>query len=73
MELEDSKIVLKDVIEKLPEHYKELVKLYYYKDFNQREIAKYYNYSPIKVSRELKKAFRLLYRMIADEKAAGEK
>lgn len=73
LELEDSKIVLKDVIEKLPEHYKELVKLYYYKDFNQREIAKYYNYSPIKVSRELKKAFRLLYRMIADEKAAGEK
>lgn len=65
-DLEDSKIILKEVIEKLPDEYKELVNLYYYKDMNQREIAEMLNMTQMKVSRKLKKAFSILYKMIAD-------
>lgn len=66
-ELEDAKIILKDVIEKLPEDYKELVKLYYYKDLSQKEIAQMKNLTQMQISRRFKKAFSLLYKMIADD------
>ncbi len=65
-ELEDSKIVLRDVINKLPEDSQILVKAYYYDDLSQKEIAKKFNLTQMQVSRRLKKAFTLLYRMIAD-------
>ena len=38
-ENEDDKIVLKDVIEKLPDEYRKLVEMYYYDDMNQKDIA----------------------------------
>ena len=50
----------------MPDEYKELVNLYYYKDMNQREIAEMLNMTQMKVSRKLKKAFSILYKMIAD-------
>ncbi len=66
-ELEDSKIILKDVLEKLPEEYKEIVDLYYYKDLNQREIGEKLGMTQMQVSRKLKKAFAIIYKMIADD------
>lgn len=66
-ELEDSKIILKDVLEKLPEEYKEIVNLYYYKDLNQREIGEKLGMTQMQVSRKLKKAFAIIYKMIADD------
>ncbi len=66
-ELEDAKIILKDVIEKLPEDSKTLVKAFYYDDLSQKDIAKKFNLTQMQVSRKLKKAFTLLYRMIADK------
>ena len=65
-ENEDDKIVLKDVIEKLPDEYKELVKMYYYDDMSQKDIAEKLNMTQMRISRKMKKAFSMLYKMIAD-------
>ena len=65
-EIEDTKLILRDVIEKLPNDYREIVKLFYYEDLNQKEISEKLNINPMQVSRKLKKAFSLLYKMIAD-------
>lgn len=66
-DLEDMKIILKDVIEKLPSESKKLVKMYYYEDMSQKEIAQKLNYTQMQISRRMKKAFSLLYHMIADK------
>lgn len=65
-EIEDTKLILRDVIEKLPDEYKDIVKLFYYDDLNQKEISDKLNINQMQVSRKLKKAFSLLYKMIAD-------
>ena len=67
LDLEDMKIILKDVIEKLPPESKKLVKMYYYEDMSQKEIAQKLNYTQMQISRRMKKAFSLLYHMIADK------
>lgn len=66
-EIEDSKIILKEVLEKIPDEYKEIVDLYYYKDLNQREIGERLGMTQMQVSRKLKKAFAIIYKMIADD------
>lgn len=68
-DMEDMKIVLNEVIEKLPEEYKNLVKLFYYEDLSQKEISEKTKLTPMQVSRKLKKSFSMLYRMIADNRA----
>lgn len=65
-DLEDMKIIFREVIEKLPTEYKEAVELYYYKDMSQKEIAEYLNMTQMQVSRKMKKAFSMLYKMLAD-------
>ncbi len=70
-DLEDTKIILRDVIEKLPKDLKQVVELYYYKDMSQKEIADFLNMTQMRVSRRLKKAFSLLYKMIADFSTIG--
>ena len=67
-ELEDARIILRDVIGELPEKYRELVELYYYKDMSQKEIAEHFNMTPMQTSRRLKKAFSILYKMIMEGK-----
>lgn len=65
-DLEDMKIILRDVIEKLPEESKKLVKMYYYEDMSQKEIAEKLDISQMQISRKMKKAFSQLYHMMAD-------
>lgn len=65
-ENEDDKIVLKDVIEKLPDEYRKLVEMYYYDDMNQKDIAEKLGMTQMRISRKMKKAFSMLYKMIAD-------
>lgn len=65
-ENEDDKIVLKDVIEKLPDEYRKLVEMYYYDDMNQKDIAEKLGITQMRISRKMKKAFSMLYKMIAD-------
>ena len=65
-DITDSKILLNEVINKLPEDQKKLVSLYYYKDMNQKEIAKELNLTQMQVSRRMKRAFTRIYKMIAE-------
>ena len=65
-ENEDDKIVLKDVIEKLPDEYRKLVEMYYYDDMNQKDIAEKLGMTQMRISRKMKKAFSMLFKMIAD-------
>lgn len=65
-ENEDDKIVLKDVIEKLPDEYRKLVEMYYYEDMNKKDIAEKLGMTQMRISRKMKKAFSMLYKMIAD-------
>lgn len=65
-DITDSKILLNEVINKLPEEQKKLVSLYYYKDMNQKEIAKELNLTQMQVSRRMKRAFTRIYKMIAE-------
>ena len=66
-EQEDYKIILKDIINQLPEEYKELIELYYYKDMRKKEIAELKKLTQMQVSRKFKKAFSILYKMIAED------
>ena len=65
-EIEDAKLVLKEVIKYLPEECREVIDLYYYKDYNQNDIAAELNLSKMQVHRRLKKSFGILYKMMAD-------
>lgn len=65
-DIEDIKIQLRDFIEMLPDESKKIVKMFYYEDMNQKEIAKELKYSQMQISRRMKKAFSLLYKMLAD-------
>lgn len=65
-DLKDVKIQLQDFIERLPDESKKLVKMFYYEDMSQREIAEKLNISKMQISRKMKKAFSLLYKMLAD-------
>lgn len=66
LDIADTKIVLRDLIEKLPDESKTLIKLFYYDDMNKKEIAEKLNLTQMTVSRKFKKAFSQLYKMIAD-------
>ena len=63
----DEKLILREVIEKLPQELKELVNLYYKEDMSQKQIADHLQLSPMMVSRKLKKAFDILHELITSE------
>ena len=65
-DIEDAKLLLSNIIQKLPDDCRRIVELYYYNDMNQKEIAVELNLTQMSVSRRLKKAFSILYKMIAD-------
>jgi len=69
-EIEDFKIVFRDAISQLPREYRELVELFYYNDLTRTQIGEIYNLTPMQISRKFKKAFSMLYRMIADKSDA---
>ncbi|MBS6603893.1 MAG: sigma-70 family RNA polymerase sigma factor [Brachyspira sp.] len=60
----ENKIMLAETIEKLPPELKEVIKLSFYKDLNQREISEIMNMSQMQVSRRLKKALNKMYELI---------
>ena len=67
-DVEDLKIALNSAINQLPENLKQLILLFYEEDLTQKEIAIRLNISQMQVSRGLKKAFSILYKIIADNK-----
>ena len=40
--------------------------MYYYDDMSQKDIAEKLNMTQMRISRKMKKAFSMLYKMIAD-------
>ena len=62
----DVKIFIKKLINDLPEKEKELIKLYYYDDMPQKEIAKKMQMSQMAVSRRMKKIFAYFYKSLCD-------
>ncbi len=65
-ELADARLIVRNVINKLPDEYKEIIELYYYEDMSQHDIAVKLEMTDMQTSRKLKKAFGMLYEMIAD-------
>ena len=65
-EIEDTKMLLRNLISRLPDEYRSLVELYYHNDLSQKDIAERLDLSPMQVSRKLKKAFGMLYDMITE-------
>ena len=61
-----ARLILELVIARLPKEYRKIIELYYYNDCNQKEIAEKLDLTQMQVSRKIKKAFSLLYEMIAD-------
>ena len=64
--LEDTKLFLRGLIARLPDEYRRIIELYYYRDYNQKDIADTLDMTQMQVSRKLKKAFVLLYELIDD-------
>lgn len=62
----DMKIELDDVIEKLPNDLKKIIKLFYYEDMKQKNIAEEMNMNEMMISRKLKKAYSLMYSYIKE-------
>ncbi len=60
----ENKIMLAETIEKLPKDLKEVIKLSFYEDLNQREISEILHLSQMQVSRRLKKALNKMYELI---------
>lgn len=65
-DLEDTKLILRNVINKLPDDIKSVIELYYYKDMNQKEIAAQMNMTQMQISRRLKKAYALISEILKD-------
>ena len=65
-ELNDSKFILTETINRLPDDCRKIVEMYYYESMYQKEIAEKLNLSEMSVSRKMKKAFSLMYKMLAD-------
>ena len=63
----ENKILLKEVINKLPEDLKEIVEMNYFQDLSQREIAEKIHSSQMQVSRKLKKALNQMYQYLMNK------
>ena len=62
----ENKMMLKDLINELPEELKNLIEMSYFKDMSQREIAKQTNLSQMQVSRKIRKALNTMYNYIKE-------
>ena len=60
----ENKLLIENAISQLPDDYKLLVKMSFFEELNQREIAEKLELSQMQVSRRLKKALNLLYEII---------
>lgn len=57
---EINKIFVQDLLNRLDKKELEIVRLYYFEDMNQREIAEIYNTSQVQISKTLRRAINKL-------------
>ncbi len=70
---EDARIILNDILLKLPTQERVVVNMYYKRNMNQREIAEALKLSPMSVTRRMKQAFNTISSMIVDDITNEEK
>jgi RNA polymerase sigma-B factor len=63
-ELQESRIMLMEAVEMLPDYLKEIIHMSFFEDLNQNEIAQKIGISQMQVSRRIKKATTELFRII---------
>ncbi len=63
--LQEERIMLFDAVGLLPDHLKEIIRLSFFEDLNQSEIAKKVGISQMQVSRRIKKATTELFKIIS--------
>ena len=63
----ENKILLTEVINKLPDELREIIQMNYFEDMSQREIAQKINSTQMQVSRKLKKALNKMYEYIMNK------
>ena len=63
----EERIMLYDAVEMLPDNLKEVIRLSYFEDLNQSEIAKHVGISQMQVSRRIKKATSELFKIISSQ------
>lgn len=68
----DAKIILNDILMKLPPEERIVVNMYYKRNMNKREIAQALNLSPMSVTRRMKQAFNIISSLIIDDIASEE-
>ena len=66
---QEDRIMLAEAVENLNESLKEVIKLSFFEDMSQSEIARQLGISQMQVSRRLKKALNELFRLITSKKA----
>ena len=65
-ELEDNAVIVKNVINELPEELKKYITMYYFEEYNQKEIAEKFNLTQMQVSRYIKKALSMMHDIITE-------
>lgn len=68
---QENKLVLESALARLKDEHKQVVKMTYYEDMSQMEIAKILGISQMQVSRRLRKALDLLQTMLGQEVFVG--
>lgn len=66
-ELQEDRIMLKEAVELLPENLKQVVRMSFFEDLNQVEIAEKIGISQMQVSRRIKKATEELFNIITGQ------
>ena len=66
-EYEDAKIILNDILLKLPAQERVVVNMYYKRNMNQKEIAEALKMSQMSVTRRMKQAFNTISSLIVDD------
>ena len=69
---EDAKIMLNDILLKLPPEERIIVNMYYKRDMSKREIANSLKVSPMSVTRRMKQAFEIISSLVIDDIANEE-
>lgn len=69
--VQEDRIMLNEAIESLNKNLKEVIKLTYYNDLSQNEIAQKLGVSQMQVSRRLKKAISELFKIISHKKVSS--
>ena len=65
-DFQETKIMIKSALDRLPEQYQQVIEMNYYDDLSQREISERLGVSQMQVSRILKKAITELFEIVKD-------